>query len=116
MGDPNITERQLDVFDPEVTIVEPLSLPHGGRHRGVEAYRSLQEHMRALWEQRIESAEYWPCAPDRVALRIVIRWTARATGRSVVLPMIDMIKFRDGKIIEVEAFVQDTQGLIETLH
>jgi ketosteroid isomerase-like protein len=50
-----------------------------------------------------------------VALRIVIRWTARATGRTVVLPMIDMIKFRDGKIVEVEVFLQDTGALIDTL-
>jgi ketosteroid isomerase-like protein len=115
MDDPRTTERQLDVFDPDVTIIEPLSLPHGGRHRGIEEYRSLQEHMRALWEQRIESTEFWQCADDRVTLRIVIRWTARATGRSVVLPMIDLIKIRDGKIIEVEAFVQDTKTLIDTL-
>jgi hypothetical protein len=76
MGDPQTTERQLGWFDPEVTVIEPLSLPHGGRHRGVDAYRSLQERMRAGWEQQIESAEYWQCGPDRVALRIVIRWTA----------------------------------------
>ena len=115
MGDPGTTERQLDVFDPDVTVIEPVSLPHGGLHRGVAAYRLLQEHMRTLWEQRIESAEYWLCATDRVALRIVIRWTARATNRSVVLPMIDMIKFRNGKIIEIEVFLQDTRALIDTL-
>ena len=71
--------------------------------------------MRALWEQQIESAEYWPCGPDRVALRIVIRWTARLTGRSVVLPMIDLIRFRQGKIVEVEVFLQDTKTLMDTL-
>jgi ketosteroid isomerase-like protein len=115
MGDPAVTERQLDVFDPDVTVIEPVSVPHGGLHRGVGEYRSLQERMRTLWEQRIESAEYWQCAADRVALRIVIRWTARTTGRSVVLPMIDMIKFRDGKIVEIEVFLQDTGALIDTL-
>jgi ketosteroid isomerase-like protein len=115
MGDPQTTERQLDVFDPEVAVIEPRSLPHGGQHRGLGEYRSLQERMRALWEQRIESAEYWQCADDRVALRIVIRWTARATGRSVVLPMIDLIRFRQGKIVEVEVFLQDTKALLDTL-
>jgi ketosteroid isomerase-like protein len=116
LGDTQTTERQLEVFDDEVTVLEPDSLPHGGRHRGFDEYRSLQEKMRALWEQSIESAEYWQCADDRVALRIVIRWTARATGRSVVMPMIDMLRFKDGKIVEVEPFVHDTKALLDTLN
>ena len=115
MTDPRTTERQVDVFDDDVTVIEPLSLPHGGRHRGLEEYRSLQDQMRRMWDQRIESAEYWPCGDDQVALRIVIRWSARSTGRSVVLPMIDMIKFRAGKIVEVEVFLQDTKALLDTL-
>jgi ketosteroid isomerase-like protein len=115
MSDPAVTERQLDVFDEDITVIEPASLPHGGTHRGLDEFRSLQDQMRRLWEQHIESAEYWQCADDRVALRIVIRWAARATGRSVVLPMIDMLRFRDGKVIEVEAFLQDTKALLDTL-
>jgi ketosteroid isomerase-like protein len=115
MGDPGTTERQLGLFSDDVTIIEPLSLPHGGRHRGLDEYRSLQNHMRLLWEQQIVETEYWACGDDRVALRIVIRWSARATGRSVVLPMIDLITFRDGKIVEVEAFLQDTKALLDTL-
>jgi ketosteroid isomerase-like protein len=115
MTDPGTTERQVDVFDDDVTVIEPLSLPHGGRHRGLDEYRSLQNQMRHLWDQRIEAAEYWLCGDDRVALRIVIRWSARATGRSVVLPMMDMIKFRGGKIVEVEVFLQDTKALLDTL-
>jgi ketosteroid isomerase-like protein len=115
MGQPETTERQLDVFDEDITVIEPVSLPHGGRHRGLDEYRSLQAQMHRLWDQRIDSAEYWQCADDLVALRIVIRWTARATGRSVVLPMVDMLRFRDGKVVEVEAFLQDTKALLDTL-
>jgi ketosteroid isomerase-like protein len=105
----------VELFDDDVTIIEPGSLPHGGPHRGLKEFRALQEHMRALWDQRIESAEYWQSADDLVTLRIVIRWTARSTGRSVVLPMIDLMRFRDGKIFEVEAYVQDTKALLDTL-
>jgi uncharacterized protein len=115
MGDPEIIERQVDVFDPRLTVIEPVSLPHGGRHHGVDGYRALQANMRELWEQQIQSADYWQCADDRVALRLVIRWTARETGRSVVLPMIDLLRFQDGKIIEVEVFLQDTKALLDTL-
>jgi ketosteroid isomerase-like protein len=115
MGNPKTTENQLELFDENMTVLEPVSLPHGGRHHGVKEYRELQERMRALWEQRIESTDYWQCGEDRVALRIVIAWTARATGKRIVLPMIDLMKFRHGKIVEVEVFLQDTKALLDTL-
>ncbi len=115
MGNPTTTENQLELFDENMTILEPISLPHGGRHHGVKAYRELQERMRALWEQRIEATDYWQCGEDRVALRIVIAWTARTTGRRIVLPMIDLMRFRRGKIVEVEVFLQDTKALLDTL-
>jgi uncharacterized protein len=115
MAKPATAWSWTEVFDRDIVLVEPSSLPHGGVHRGVDAFHKVQAGMRELWEQRIEDAEYWQCAPDRVTLRIVIRWTARATGRSVVLPMIDLIRFGNGKIIGIEAFVFDTAALLGTL-
>ena len=105
----------VQVFADDIVLVEPASLPHGGRHEGLAAFDAVQAGMRALWEQRIEAAEYWLCAEDRVALRIVIRWTAHATGRSVTLPMIDLMTFRDGRIVEIEVFLHDTAALLATL-
>ncbi|MBL7488237.1 nuclear transport factor 2 family protein [Frankia sp. AgB1.9] len=115
MSDPATAERWATVFADDIVLVEPESLPHGGVHRGLAAFRAVQAGMRAHWDQRIEATEYWRCAPDLFALRIVIRWTARATGRSVVLPMIDMIRIRGGQIVEIEAYIHDTKALLETL-
>jgi hypothetical protein len=120
MGKPATARSWAEVLDPDVVLVEPQSLPYGGVHHGIDAFYEVQAGMRELWEQRIEGAEYWQCAPDRVTLRIVIRWTARASGRSVVLPMIDLIQFgradvNGGKIIGVEAFIVDTAALLGTL-
>ncbi|MDT3443259.1 MULTISPECIES: nuclear transport factor 2 family protein [unclassified Pseudofrankia] len=115
MSDPATAERWATLFADDIVLVEPASLPHGGVHEGLDAFRAVQTGMREHWEQRIEGTEYWRCAEDLYALRIVIRWTARATGRSVVLPMIDLIRIRGGQIVEVEAFVHDTKALLGTL-
>lgn len=115
MGDPQTAEQWIEVFADDVVLVEPASLPHGGRHVGLTAFRAVQAGMHEHWDQQIEGAHYWQCAADRVALRIVIRWTARTTGRSVVLPMIDLLRIHGGRVVEVEAFVQDTQALLDTL-
>jgi ketosteroid isomerase-like protein len=115
MGKSSTVASWTSLFSPDVVLVEPASLPHGGVHRGLEAFGQVQAGMGALWEQRIEDAEYWQCAPDRVALRIVITWTARSTGKSATLPMIDLLSFADGAIARVEAFVFDTAALLATL-
>ena len=115
MRDPATARRWATLFAADIVLVEPESLPHGGTHRGIEAFHAVQKGMRELWEQRIEGTDYWQCAPDLFALRIVIRWTARATGRAAVLPMIDLIRIRAGQIAEIEAFVHDTKALLDTL-
>jgi ketosteroid isomerase-like protein len=115
MGADSTVASWTSLFSRDVVLVEPGSLPHGGVHRGLAAFGQVQAGMQALWEQRIVDAEYWQCAPDRVALRIVIEWTARATGKSATLPMIDLISFNDGAITAIEAFVFDTAALLATL-
>jgi ketosteroid isomerase-like protein len=115
MSDPATAERWATLFADDIVLVEPESLPHGGTHRGLDAFHAVQAGMRELWEQRIEATEYWQCAPGLFALRIVIRWTARATGRAVLLPMIDLIRIRRGQITQVEAFLHDTKALLDTL-
>jgi ketosteroid isomerase-like protein len=115
MSDPATAASWTELFSPDVVLVEPPSLPHGGRHAGIEAFAAVQAGMRELWEQRIEDAAYWLCGPDRACLRIVITWTARSTGRHVTLPMIDLISFGGGAITGIEAFVFDTAALLATL-
>jgi ketosteroid isomerase-like protein len=115
MGQAATAIAWTDVFAPDIVLTEPSSLPHGGVHQGLDAFLAVQAGMAEHWEQRIEDADYWQCAPDRVSLRIVITWTARVTGRSVTLPMIDVLRFGDGKVVAIEAFVFDTAALLATL-
>jgi ketosteroid isomerase-like protein len=115
MGDPATAEQWIELFNDDIVLIEPDSLPYGGRHQGIAAFRSVQAGMQELWGQRIDSADYWQCAPDRVVLRIVIEWTARTTGKSVILAMIDFMRFEAGQVVEVEAFVFDTAALLATL-
>lgn len=115
MGQAATAISWTEVFAPDIELTEPSSLPHGGTHHGLDAFLAVQAGMAEHWEQRIEDADYWQCAPDRVCLRIVITWTARTTGRSATLPMIDLIRFAGGRIAAIEAFVFDTAALLATL-
>ena len=126
-ADPNIetvrrlNERSLagDVdgayaeFHPTVQLVQPESLPHGGVHHGHDGVRRAGELAAAHWERRVEDITRIGCG-DHVLLVERQTWTARDTGRSVTLPMIELFSFTDGKISRIEVYV-DTHVVLETL-
>jgi hypothetical protein len=42
-------------------------------------------------------------------------WTAKETGRSVTIDVIEFISILDGRIASIRIFPQDTHALLETL-
>jgi hypothetical protein len=46
---------------------------------------------------------------------MVVTFTARATGRSVALPVVELLTLRAGRIARSEVFLQDTAALLATL-
>jgi hypothetical protein len=42
-------------------------------------------------------------------------WTARATGRSATVDVVELFSFRDGLVSEIRVFQQDTHLLLATL-
>ena len=58
MGSSSTVASWTALLSPDVVLVEPPSLPHGGVHEGLEAFGKAQAGMRELWEQRIVDATY----------------------------------------------------------
>ena len=42
-------------------------------------------------------------------------WTARATGRSATVDVVELFRVADGRIVEIRVFQQDTHALLATL-
>ena len=42
-------------------------------------------------------------------------WTARATGRSATVDVVELFRVADGRIAEIRVFQQDTAALLATL-
>ena len=42
-------------------------------------------------------------------------WTARVTGRSATVDVVELFSFRDGLVSQIRVFQQDTHLLLETL-
>jgi ketosteroid isomerase-like protein len=96
-------------------IVEPDSLPYGGTHRGAAGYVALIQRIGRLFELQFDLDRLESVGDDTVLLRMVVTFTAHATGRSTSLPVVELLTVRSGRIARSEIFLQDTAALLATL-
>ena len=105
-----------DSFTPDYEITEPGSLPHGGVYRGREEWATMHETMRALWAQKVLPVHVWDVpSDDLIILYSEMEWTARATGKTVTFPAIELLYYHNEKIRKVEMFLRDTKVILDTL-
>jgi hypothetical protein len=109
-------QAMWDNFTPDYEIIEPASLPHGGLHQGREEWAKMNATMRSLWSQQVVPVHVWDVpSDDLIILYSEMEFTARATGKSVRFPAIELLYYRDEKICKVEMFLQDSQVILDTL-
>ena len=60
-----------------------------------------------------------PVSPDRdelTAVQVTTQtWTAKATGRSATVDVVELFPVEDGSTVEIRVFQQDTHALMATL-
>ena len=95
------------IFDPEVTFHEASCLPYGGSHRGLEATREAYGRLCDSYSAMRSVFEAVLASRDIVILYQTISFTAKATGKSGTLPVCELFRFRDGKVIEWRAHYFD---------
>ena len=109
-------KAMLEAFTEDFEITEPASLPYGGVHKGIQAWLKMNETMGSLWAQKVWPQQVWDLPEsDLIILYSDMEWTARATDKTVRFPAIELLRFRDGKVANVEMFLQDTKAILDTL-
>ncbi len=102
------------LFHPEIRIEQPLSLPHGGWHSGLDGMAAMGAAFGQHWTRTISEPEILGCG-DTVVQVTTQTWTAKATGRSATVDVVELFSFRDGKVAQIRVFQQDTHLLLQTL-
>jgi hypothetical protein len=109
-------QAMWDNFTEDYEIVEPGSLPHGGTYRGREEWAKMNATMRSLWAQKVRPLHVWDVpSDDLIILYSEMEWTARATGKTVSFPAVELLYYTDEKISKVEMFLQDSRVILDTL-
>jgi uncharacterized protein len=104
----------LGLFHPGIRIEQPASLPHGGWHQGHAGVTAMGAAFGSLWSRAIVNPRILACG-EAVVQVTTQTWTARATGRSATVDVIELFSFRDGLVSEIRVFQQDTHLLLATL-
>jgi uncharacterized protein len=102
------------LLHPNFRIQQPLSLPHGGWHRGPEGMVEMAAQFGRHWDRIIDSSRLLGCG-DSVVQVTTQTWTAKATGKSATVDVVELYAFAGGLISEIRVFQQDTHVLLATL-
>jgi uncharacterized protein len=104
-----------DVLDEQFTILEPVSLPYGGAHHGVDGYVALMEQIIATFELEFQPHGLYALDEHKVLLHMDVTFTARATGRRITLPVVELLDVVGARVRRSEVFISDTAALLATL-
>jgi hypothetical protein len=104
----------FELFHPEVRIQQPQSLPHGGWHDGRQAVDAMGATFRSHWDRTIVAPRVF-CCGESLVMVTTQTWTAKRTGRSATVDVVELFSLTDGLVSEVRVFQQDTHLLLSTL-
>ena len=102
------------LFHPDIRIEQPASLPHGGWHEGHDGMAAMGAVFGQYWTRVIEDPRIFG-QDDRVVQVTTQTWTAKPTGRSATVDVVELFVVTDGLVTEIRVFQQDTHALLATL-
>lgn len=99
-------EAALAGIDPEVELTQSPAVPWGGVYRGHAGFQQFAGKMLERFDVQIVDFEIFD-AGDMATSRIVTRFTLRATGETVEMPVVEVYWAREGKIYRIEPYYQN---------
>lgn len=101
------------LFDPDVVVYEPASLPNGGVYHGRDEFLTM---MGAFMAEYVDVARIQlhtiVADGDQVVIRWRYPWRPSPADEYVDVEVSEWMVFRDGKIIEAKPFYWDTAQLV----
>jgi ketosteroid isomerase-like protein len=96
-------EAFWSIYDPDVVFHEAPSLPYGGAHHGLEATKEAVNRMSAVYAKLKTEFEQVLTGGDIAIVYQTITYQLKGTGETGSMPVAELYRFRDGKVIEWRA-------------
>jgi len=104
-------DAALATVHQKLVVHEAASLPYGGEWTGPDGFRDLLHH---LGDHGLEvlASEIFD-AGDEVVVRFDTRFTSPRSGAVIPMPIVEVYRFADGLISDIDIFYKDTKALID---
>ncbi len=99
------------LMDPDAQIIEAESLPFGGIHKGVEGFVNLARTVFTTFRKTRVELERLIGEGDYVVVIAALHGQSRHTGESFRMPITEIWKLVNGRIVEIRPFYHDTARL-----
>jgi uncharacterized protein len=106
----NVEERFDDarsLLHDEFVVYEAGGVPYSGEYRGPPGFFELLGKMNEDLELTPDPAIQCLLADDTVAMRYRLKFTARASGRSAEMSLVEIYTVREGLIEELDVHYKD---------
>lgn len=102
------------LLHPDLVVHEADNLPYPGDYRGLDGFAELLKTLLRNYELKFVSAALHD-AGEVVTCEMTIQLTGRVTGRTLEMPMIELYRFTDGRISDIDVFYKDTKAVVDLL-
>jgi uncharacterized protein len=103
------------LLDREFVVYEAGGLPYSGEYHGPDGFFELLGKMNQAMELTPGEAFQYLLADDTVAIRGRLRFTLRASGKSVEMGLVEIYTVRDGLIVELDVYYKDPSAVAALL-
>jgi hypothetical protein len=102
------------LFHPKVRVEQPATLPHGGWYDGLAGMGEMGAAFGQYWTRTITDPRIF--GDDETVVQLTTQtWTAKSTGRSATVDVVEIFSFLDRQVSQIRVFQQDTHLLMGTL-
>ncbi len=114
-----IVEERFDeargLLHDEFVVHEAGGLPYSGEYHGPQGFFELFEKINEGLELIPDEAIQYLLAEDTVALRYRLKFTARASGLSAEMSLVEIYTVRDGLIVYLDVYYKDPSAVAALL-
>ena len=111
----NDARRLAEAFHPDVVVHEPRSLPYAGDWRGLDGIAALLRKMSEVWSDIAVDDMEAARSGDTIFMSCRLRLVARAGGATLERPFAEVLRFRDGLLLDGTPFYHDTAEIAALL-
>jgi hypothetical protein len=114
-----IVDERLDdarsLLHDEFVVHEAGGVPYSGDYHGPRGFFELLMNINEVLELTPSPAIQYLLADDTVAMFYRLTFTARTTGESVEMGVVEVYSVRDGLIVELDVFYKDPSAVAALL-